>query len=127
MRGEVTSRIAYLAGLIKPELPITAGMCVLAGEVIARGHLPSLLEGVFGSLVGSIISDATMASHDHFDQKVVMIDTPSVLCHRVGCRARGHPSDHGAHHREIGGGNARSIALANSRRDVDRGIFYHWR
>lgn len=66
---------AYL-DLVKPELPVAAGICVIVGQVIALQALPSALILVFGFLTGFFISGAAMISNDYFDIEVDRINSP---------------------------------------------------
>lgn len=70
-------KIATVSDLIKPELPFSAGVCVLAGEVLALGHLPDAIHAIFGFLVGFFISASAMVSNDYFDQEVDKINRPN--------------------------------------------------
>jgi geranylgeranylglycerol-phosphate geranylgeranyltransferase len=62
--------------VIRPELPLSAGLCVLVGEVVAAGRLPDALTGLLGFLVGFLISGAAMISNDYFDLEVDRINNP---------------------------------------------------
>jgi geranylgeranylglycerol-phosphate geranylgeranyltransferase len=75
MRKE-ESPLRLFADLTRIELPLAAGICVLAGEVIGRGGLPSAYEAVLGFLVGFFIGAAAMASNDIFDLEVDRVNAP---------------------------------------------------
>jgi geranylgeranylglycerol-phosphate geranylgeranyltransferase len=62
--------------LVRPELPLSAGLCVLTGEVLALGSLPGLETGVLGFLVGFLISGAAMVSNDYHDLAVDRVNHP---------------------------------------------------
>jgi geranylgeranylglycerol-phosphate geranylgeranyltransferase len=62
--------------LIRPELPLSAGLCVLTGEVLALGTLPGLEAGILGFLVGFLISGAAMVSNDYHDLAVDWVNHP---------------------------------------------------
>jgi geranylgeranylglycerol-phosphate geranylgeranyltransferase len=62
--------------LVKPELPIAAGICVIVGQVIALQALPSALVLAAGFLTGFFISGAAMISNDYFDIEVDRINSP---------------------------------------------------
>lgn len=67
--------VAYY-GLVKPELPAAAGICVIVGQVIASGTLPSAFMLIPGFLTGFFISGAAMISNDYFDIEVDRINHP---------------------------------------------------
>ncbi len=62
--------------LVKPELPISAGICVVAGQIIASGTFPTVFVGLMGFLTGFFISGAAMISNDYFDIEVDRINSP---------------------------------------------------
>lgn len=62
--------------LVKPELPLAAGICVVAGEVIASKTIPPLFVGLMGFLTGVFISGAAMILNDYFDLEVDKINHP---------------------------------------------------
>lgn len=62
--------------LVKPELPLAAGICVVAGEVIASETAPSAFVGLMGFLTGFFISGAAMITNDYFDLEVDRINHP---------------------------------------------------
>lgn len=65
-----------IVDLVKPELPIAAGICVLAGEVIASKTLPAFTVGLMGVLTGFFISGAAMITNDYFDRDVDRVNHP---------------------------------------------------
>ena len=69
-------KIKAVADLVKLELPAAAGMCVVAGEVMALGRLPSATTIILGSLLGFFISAAAMISNDYFDREVDRVNHP---------------------------------------------------
>jgi geranylgeranylglycerol-phosphate geranylgeranyltransferase len=66
---------AYLQ-LIRPELPISAGICVLLGQIIALGELPPLFTAILGFILGFFLSSSAMIFNDIFDVEVDRINTP---------------------------------------------------
>jgi geranylgeranylglycerol-phosphate geranylgeranyltransferase len=68
--------LKLFADLVRLELPLAAGVCVLAGEVIGLGGIPTAAEAVLGFLVGFLISAAAMASNDIFDLEVDRVNAP---------------------------------------------------
>jgi geranylgeranylglycerol-phosphate geranylgeranyltransferase len=72
-------KLASLKGivdLVKPELPLAAGICVLAGEIIASETLPAIFIGLMGFLTGFFVSGAAMITNDYFDLEVDRINHP---------------------------------------------------
>ncbi|MBE0686384.1 MAG: UbiA family prenyltransferase [Anaerolineaceae bacterium] len=65
-----------LLQLIRPELPISAGVCVVVGETIALGRLPSVVDLVLGFGLGLFLSSSAMIFNDLFDLEVDRINTP---------------------------------------------------
>ena len=73
--GFVTKAKA-IADLMKPELPLAAGICVVAGEMIASETLLTIFDGFMGFLTGFFISGAAMVTNDYFDLEVDKINRP---------------------------------------------------
>jgi geranylgeranylglycerol-phosphate geranylgeranyltransferase len=65
--NNLRSKVFAISDLIKPELPFAAGVCVIAGEVLALGRLPDVTPSILGFLVGFFISGSAMVSNDYFD------------------------------------------------------------
>lgn len=65
-----------VSDLVKTELPVAAGICVVAGQLLALGSLPSLPEAAFGFLTGFFISGAMMITNDYFDIDVDRVNHP---------------------------------------------------
>jgi geranylgeranylglycerol-phosphate geranylgeranyltransferase len=74
--NRLRSKVIAISDLIKPELPFAAGVCVIAGEVLALGRLPGAAPSILGFLVGFFISASAMVSNDYFDQEVDRINRP---------------------------------------------------
>lgn len=74
-RSLADKAIAY-CGLVKPELPFSAGICVIVGQVIASGALPPALNMALGFLASFFISGAAMISNDCFDVEVDRVSHP---------------------------------------------------
>ncbi len=68
--------IRVVSDLLKTELPLAAGLCVLAGEVLSLNRLPSPEDSVQGFLVGFLLSGAAMISNDYFDLEVDRVNHP---------------------------------------------------
>ncbi len=71
-----SEKVRAIFDLVKPELPIAAGICVVAGQIIASGAFPSAFVGLMGFLTGFFISGAAMISNDYFDIEVDRINSP---------------------------------------------------
>lgn len=69
-------KVRSLSGLLKPELPIAAGICVISGQALALGEAPSFEMASLGFLVGFLISGSEMVSNDLFDIEVDRINHP---------------------------------------------------
>ncbi len=65
-----------LLGLLKPELPIAAGICVFVGQAMALRELPPLDIALMGFMIGFLISGSEMVSNDLFDIEVDRINHP---------------------------------------------------
>jgi geranylgeranylglycerol-phosphate geranylgeranyltransferase len=65
-----------VSDLLKPELPLAAGICVVAGELLALGHVPSIEVAVLGFLTGFFVSGSAMVSNDYFDLEVDRVNRP---------------------------------------------------
>ncbi|MFZ2376926.1 MAG: UbiA family prenyltransferase [Methanothrix sp.] len=73
----IAARARAAHDLIKPELPVAAGACVVVGEVIASGSMPGSSILILGFLVGFFISATAMISNDYFDLEVDRINHPT--------------------------------------------------
>jgi geranylgeranylglycerol-phosphate geranylgeranyltransferase len=62
--------------LIRPELPVSAGICVVIGEAIALGTLSSPWTIGLGFLLGFFLSSSQMIFNDYFDLEVDRINSP---------------------------------------------------
>ena len=62
--------------LFRPELPFSAGICVVLGEIIALGGFPSLRQTMLGFVCGFFISGSALISNDYFDLEVDRINSP---------------------------------------------------
>ncbi len=72
----VTDKIKALFQLIRPELPISAGICVIVGQAIALGKIPTLSDMGVGFGLGLFLSSSAMIFNDLFDLEVDRINTP---------------------------------------------------
>ena len=76
------SKISYkekskaIYNLIRLELPLSGGICVIAGQIIVLHALPTFFIGLMGFLTGFFISGAAMITNDYFDIEVDRINHP---------------------------------------------------
>ncbi len=62
--------------LFRFELPFTAGVCVILGELLALGKLPTTIEIVLGFLSVFFISASSLILNDYFDIEIDKINAP---------------------------------------------------
>lgn len=70
------TRILGLFRLFRFELPFTAGVCVILGELLALGTLPSTTEIILGFLSIFFISATSLILNDYFDLEIDKINAP---------------------------------------------------
>jgi geranylgeranylglycerol-phosphate geranylgeranyltransferase len=75
-RMTFTEKAKALLQLIRPELPISAGICVIVGQTIALGKIPAVPYLIFGFGLGLFLSSSAMIFNDLFDLEVDRINTP---------------------------------------------------
>jgi len=78
MRQPVTlqQKISGAIRLFRPELPSAAGVCVVIGEILALGTLPSLPTLILGFVCGFLLSASALITNDYFDLEVDKINAP---------------------------------------------------
>jgi geranylgeranylglycerol-phosphate geranylgeranyltransferase len=69
-------RLTAYHDLVKSELPLAAGICVIAGQVLFLGDFASIKTTIIGFLVGFFLSGSAMISNDYFDREVDRINRP---------------------------------------------------
>ncbi len=72
----ILEKIKALLQLIRPELPISAGICVVVGQTIALGRIPEIDDLLLGFGLGLFLSSSAMIFNDLFDLEVDRINTP---------------------------------------------------
>jgi len=71
------NKIKGIYQLFRVELPIAAGICVIAGELIAAGFNINIQELFFGFIVGFFISSSALILNDYFDIESDKINSPT--------------------------------------------------
>jgi len=72
----ILDKIKSSLQLIRPELPISAGICVVVGQTIALGRIPEIDDLLLGFGLGLFLSSSAMIFNDLFDLEVDRINTP---------------------------------------------------
>ena len=75
--GNVLNKARAIFELLRPELPIAAGVCVVAGQIVALARLPSPTLALLGFLTGFLISGSAMVTNDYFDLEVDRVNHPN--------------------------------------------------
>jgi geranylgeranylglycerol-phosphate geranylgeranyltransferase len=70
------AKMLGLFRLFRFELPFTAGVCVILGELLALGKLPTTIEIVLGFLSVFFISASSLILNDYFDIEIDKINAP---------------------------------------------------
>ena len=73
----LSKKINGMIRIFRPELPLAAGICVTAGQVLSSGRLPPLLTGILGFLCAFALSSSALILNDYFDYEVDLINAPS--------------------------------------------------
>ncbi len=63
--------------LIRPELPIAAGICVVVGQTIALGKFAAFPTILQGFALGFFLSSSAMIFNDYFDIEVDRVNSPN--------------------------------------------------
>ena len=72
----LSRKIKGIVQLFRPELPFSAGVCVVLGEIVALGGFPSTRETILGFVCGFFISGSALVSNDYFDLEVDKVNSP---------------------------------------------------
>ena len=70
------TRLLGLFRLFRFELPFTAGVCVILGEILALGKVPTAREMILGFLSVFLISATSLILNDYFDLESDKINAP---------------------------------------------------
>src|SRR5512143_2849235 len=76
MPANLNKKVKGVIQIFRLELPFAAGICVVLGEVVARGGVPSLRGMALGFLCGFFISGSAIVLNDYFDLEVDKINAP---------------------------------------------------
>lgn len=69
-------RITGVFRLFRPELPFSAGVCVLLGELLALGGVPPLQDMLLGFFSYFFISATALILNDYFDLEIDRVNAP---------------------------------------------------
>jgi geranylgeranylglycerol-phosphate geranylgeranyltransferase len=69
-------KIKAMIQLIRPELPIAAGLCVMIGSIIATENIPTFIQLISGFMWGFLLSSSAMIINDYFDIEVDKVNSP---------------------------------------------------
>jgi geranylgeranylglycerol-phosphate geranylgeranyltransferase len=72
----LSRKIRGLIRLIRPDLAVAAGICVIVGQVVAAGRFPPWGIAVLGFLCAFCISGSALILNDYFDIEVDRINAP---------------------------------------------------
>jgi geranylgeranylglycerol-phosphate geranylgeranyltransferase len=75
--SKIVAKAIAVSDLVRTELPLTAGVCVVAGQALALGGLPPAGIAIAGFLAGFFISGSAMITNDYFDLEVDRVNHPS--------------------------------------------------
>ena len=70
------TKLSGLFRLFRFELPFAAGVCVILGELLALGKVPSIWEMVLGFISAFLISATSLILNDYFDLESDRINAP---------------------------------------------------
>ena len=73
----IINKIKGFYQLFRLELPFAAGICVIAGELIAKGSSIYIHELLMGFFVGFFISSSALILNDYFDIESDKINSPT--------------------------------------------------
>jgi len=62
--------------LFRPDLSLAAGICVVAGQILAIGKFPPILTAAAGFLCAFFISASAIILNDYFDYEVDLVNAP---------------------------------------------------
>jgi geranylgeranylglycerol-phosphate geranylgeranyltransferase len=75
-RPGLLGKARAVSELARADLVLGAGIFVVAGEVLALGHLPPVATALLGFLTGLFVSGSANISNDYFDRDVDRVNRP---------------------------------------------------
>ncbi len=72
----VARKIKAVIQLLRVDLSFAAGICVVVGEIVVIGSLPSLIEAILEFTAGFFISTSALILNDYFDLEIDEINAP---------------------------------------------------
>lgn len=72
----IPKKVTGFLRLFRFELPFTAGICVIVGQILALDALPTLPQMVFGFLAVFLVSASALILNDYFDVESDRINAP---------------------------------------------------
>jgi geranylgeranylglycerol-phosphate geranylgeranyltransferase len=69
-------KVKGLLRLLRPELPFSAGVCVVMGQILALGKFAPISETLFGFLSVFFISASILVLNDYFDIETDKVNAP---------------------------------------------------
>jgi geranylgeranylglycerol-phosphate geranylgeranyltransferase len=69
-------KVKAIIQIFRPELPFSAGVCVILGELIALGKFPSVQQIMLGFISVFFISGSALVLNDYFDLEVDKVNMP---------------------------------------------------
>jgi len=73
---KIMNKINGLFPLVRFELPFSAGVCVVMGQLLALGEFASIAVSVFGFASVFLISASILVMNDYFDVETDRINAP---------------------------------------------------
>ena len=72
----LAKKVKAIIQIFRPELPFSAGVCVILGELIALGKFPSVQQIALGFISVFFISGSALVLNDYFDLEVDKVNMP---------------------------------------------------
>lgn len=74
--NNIKNKLKGLLILFRFELPFFAGVCVVLGEILALGSLPSIRDAFLGFISVFFISASALILNDYFDLEIDRVNSP---------------------------------------------------
>ena len=75
-KNQIVDKLSGLIRLFRFELPFTAGVCVILGEILAASTFPGIREMILGFMAVFLISASALILNDYFDVESDRINAP---------------------------------------------------